>query len=71
MPEQQQKESWVVRSKKFISEVRKEVSQVVWPTRKEVMVTTIIIGIFALIASLYLLVVDRCILFSVQAIMGS
>lgn len=63
--------SWAERCRKFLAEVRKEVSQVVWPTRREVVVTTVIVGLFALIISLYLLVVDRSILFIVQKIMGA
>ena len=65
-----QKESFFQRSRKFLSEVTKEVSQVVWPTRRETSVTTAVVCVFAFIVSLYLLIVDRCILFAVQAIMG-
>jgi preprotein translocase subunit SecE len=58
------------RSVKFLSEVKKEVSQVVWPTRKETNVTTIVICVFAIIMSLYLWIVDRGILFVIRSIMG-
>lgn len=65
-----QKESFSQRSKKFLSEVSKEISQVIWPTRRETSITTLVVCIFAFIMSLYLLFIDRCVLFAVQAIIG-
>jgi preprotein translocase subunit SecE len=64
------KESLLKRSTRFIREVRKEVSQVVFPTRHDASITTLIVCIFAFLMSLYLLLVDRSILFVVQSIMG-
>lgn len=53
----------------FLSEVKKEILQVVWPTKKETMLTTVIVCVFAFIMALYLLLVDRTLLFVVQSIM--
>jgi preprotein translocase SecE subunit len=64
------KKSLIFRSRKFIAEVKKEVSQVVCPTRHDAGITTLIVCILAFIMSLYLLLVDRSILFLVQYIMG-
>lgn len=49
------------RAKKFIPEVRQEVSKVVWPTRREATMTTIFVFVFALIAAIYFMVVDTII----------
>ncbi|MDR0631166.1 MAG: preprotein translocase subunit SecE [Holosporales bacterium] len=65
-----QNRSLILRSRKFVAEVRKELAQVVCPTRHDAGVTTLIVCILAFIMSLYLLVVDRSILFLVQSIMG-
>ena len=46
---------------RFIKEVRSEVSKVIWPTRKEVIVSTIMVLIMALIAALFFLAADQVI----------
>lgn len=51
----------VQRTKKFIPEVREEVRKVTWPSRKETMMTTVFVFIFALIAAIYFMVVDTVI----------
>jgi preprotein translocase subunit SecE len=43
---------------KFIHEVRTEVSKVAWPTRKETIVSTVMVLVLALIAALFFLAVD-------------
>lgn len=43
---------------KFIREVRQEVGKVTWPTRKETMVSTIMIIILVIIAALFFLLID-------------
>lgn len=58
------------KSRTFLQEVKKEVSLVVWPTRKETSLTTMIVCIFAFIMSLYLLFVDRSLFFIVQKILN-
>ncbi|MDR2464397.1 MAG: preprotein translocase subunit SecE [Holosporales bacterium] len=58
------------RCKKFFSEVKKEISQVVWPTRRETSITTFVVCIFALVMALYLFLIDRSILFVIQSIMN-
>ncbi len=42
----------------FISDVRSEIDKVTWPSRKEVVITTIIVFIIALLASLFFALVD-------------
>ncbi len=42
----------------FISDVRSEIDKVTWPSRKEVVITTVIVFIIALLASLFFALVD-------------
>ncbi|MEP2943335.1 MAG: preprotein translocase subunit SecE [Hyphomicrobiales bacterium] len=44
---------------KFLQEVRAETSKVVWPTRNETLVTTIMVLIMVVIASLFFLAIDQ------------
>ena len=44
---------------KFIQEVRSETSKVTWPTRKETAVTTAMVFVMVLIASIFFLVADQ------------
>ena len=43
----------------FIQEVRQEVAKVSWPSRKEVMITTVMVLIMVVLASLFFLVTDQ------------
>jgi preprotein translocase subunit SecE len=42
----------------FIREVRQEVSKVTWPTRKETVVTSIMVFIMVFLAAIFFLLVD-------------
>lgn len=46
---------------KFFQEVRSEVSKVVWPTRREVVLTTIMVFILAALAAIFFSIVDMAI----------
>ncbi len=43
---------------KFISQVRAEVGKIVWPTRREVITTTIMVLVMASLASVFFFLVD-------------
>ena len=43
----------------FVQQVKREVAKVTWPTRKEVMVSTIMVFILVMIAATFFLVVDN------------
>ncbi len=43
---------------KFIQEVRAEISKVVWPTRREVIMTTIMVFIMATVTAVFFSLVD-------------
>lgn len=54
----------------FVQQVRSEVSKVVWPTRREVFVTTIMVFIMAALTALFFALVDLLIRGGLQAILG-
>ena len=54
----------------FIQQVRSEVSKVVWPTRREVLLTTVMVFAMAALAALFFGFVDVIIRFGLQTILG-
>jgi preprotein translocase subunit SecE len=48
----------------FLQEVRAEGSKVTWPTRRETIITTIMVFIFVIITSVFFLVVDQVLRFA-------
>ncbi|MEP3231233.1 MAG: preprotein translocase subunit SecE [Hyphomicrobiales bacterium] len=44
---------------KFLQEVRTETSKVVWPSRNETMITTVMVLIMVFFASLFFLLIDQ------------
>ncbi len=54
----------------FLQQVRSEGSKVTWPTRKETMVTTAMVFVMVILASLFFLVSDQVIRFVVRFILG-
>ena len=55
----------------FIQQVRSEVSKVVWPTRREVFLTTIMVFVMSSIAALFFGLVDLGIRSGLQAVLGA
>ncbi len=53
----------------FIQQVRSEVSKVVWPTRREVFLTTIMVFVMSAIAALFFGLVDLGIRSGLQAVL--
>ena len=49
---------WWGRSRRFLTEVRNEMSRVTWPNRKEVYATTIVVILTSILFGVYLWVVD-------------
>lgn len=43
---------------KFIQEVRSEVAKIVWPTRREVLLTTIMVFVMAALTAVFFSLVD-------------
>ncbi|MBL4601543.1 MAG: preprotein translocase subunit SecE [Emcibacteraceae bacterium] len=54
----------------FVRQIRQEVSKVIWPTRKEATVTTIMVFIMAAVMSVFFLGVDKLWNFVIQLILG-
>lgn len=55
---------------KFIREVRQEMNRVVWPTRKETMVSTIMVLVLVIIAAAFFFLADNLISWGVRLILG-
>jgi preprotein translocase subunit SecE len=55
---------------KFLQEVRAEVQKVTWPTRKETTVTTIMVFVMVLLASVFFLLADQLMRVAVSFILG-
>lgn len=54
----------------FIQQVRSEVSKVTWPTRNETFVTTIMVFIMAVLASIFFFAADQVIAFLIGMLLG-
>jgi preprotein translocase subunit SecE len=55
---------------KFLQEVRQEVAKVTWPSRRETTITTIMVFVFATVASLFFLLADQVIRMTVTLVLG-
>jgi preprotein translocase subunit SecE len=54
----------------FLGEVRDEARKVTWPTRKETTITTVMVFIMVVVASLFFVAVDQVMRFGVGLILG-
>ncbi len=54
----------------FIRQVRQETAKVTWPSRKETMVTTMMVFIMVALAAMFFLVVDQVFAFVVGLALG-
>jgi len=54
----------------FIQQVRSEVSKVVWPTRREVLLTTVMVFIMATLTAIFFALVDLGIRSGLQGVLG-
>jgi preprotein translocase subunit SecE len=50
----------------FLQEVRQETRKITWPTRKETMITTVMVLIMVVLASVFFLVVDAILKWGVE-----
>jgi preprotein translocase subunit SecE len=55
---------------KFLQEVRAEGQKVTWPTRRETMITTLMVFIMTAAASIFFLISDQIMRFVVTFIIG-
>jgi preprotein translocase subunit SecE len=54
----------------FLQQVRTEVSKVTWPTRRETVITTIMVLVMVIMAALFFLVADQVLSFLVTVVLG-
>jgi preprotein translocase subunit SecE len=54
----------------FVQQVRREMAKVTWPSRRETMVTTMMVFIFVAISAVFFLLVDQVLSVGVKAILG-
>jgi len=55
----------------FIQQVRSEVSKVVWPTRRETLLTTAMVFTMAFFAALFFFLVDLIIRFGLEGVLSA
>ena len=54
----------------FLQQVRAEGSKVTWPSRKETMITTAMVFVMVVLASLFFLVTDQVLRWVVSLVLG-
>jgi preprotein translocase subunit SecE len=54
----------------FLQQVRTEVSKVTWPTRKETVITTIMVLVMVVVSALFFLAADQVISLFITFILG-
>ena len=55
---------------RFLQEVRQETSKVVWPSRRETMITTIMVFIMCAFAATFFFLVDRILGLGIGLVLG-
>lgn len=55
---------------KFLREVRQEVSKVTWPSRNETLISTVMVLVLAILASMFFLIADQIISWGVQLLLS-
>lgn len=55
----------------FLQQVRAETNKVTWPSRKETMITTVMVLIMVAFASIFFLIADQILSWGVTMILGS
>lgn len=54
----------------FFQQVRAEVGKVTWPNRREVMLTTVMVFVMAMLTSIFFFLVDLLIRTGLQSVLG-
>lgn len=55
----------------FVQQVRSEVSKVVWPSRREVLITSAMVFVMAMLTAVFFFFVDWFIRIGLQALLGA
>jgi preprotein translocase subunit SecE len=54
----------------FLQQVRQETNKVTWPTRKETMITTAMVFLFATVAAIFFMIADQLIGWGIGFLLG-
>ena len=54
----------------FVQQVRQEAAKVTWPTRKETMLSTVMVLLMVAFAAIFFFLVDQILSFGVRQILG-
>jgi len=54
----------------LIQQVRSEVAKVTWPSRKETMITTVMVFIFVFLVAIFFFLVDQVLSYVVKLVLG-
>ena len=54
----------------LIQQVRSEVAKVAWPSRKETMITTVMVFIFVFLVAIFFFLVDQVLSYVVKLVLG-
>lgn len=54
----------------FMRQVRQEIGKVVWPTRREASMSTLMVVLFTVCAAVYFFVVDQVLAYAMKLILG-
>jgi preprotein translocase subunit SecE len=55
---------------RFLQEVRAETEKVTWPTRRETLITTIMVGVMVAVSSIFFLLSDQVIRLAITFVLG-
>jgi preprotein translocase subunit SecE len=55
---------------KFLQEVRAEASKVTWPSRRETIITTVMVFVMASAAAVFFLIADQVIRLAITLVLG-
>jgi preprotein translocase subunit SecE len=55
---------------KFLQEVRQEAAKITWPSRRETLITTAMVFVFAAVAGVFFLLADQVIRMAVTLVLG-
>jgi preprotein translocase subunit SecE len=54
----------------FLQQVRQETAKVTWPSRRETLISTVMVLIFGLVAALFFFAADQLMAFVIELILG-
>jgi preprotein translocase subunit SecE len=54
----------------FLQEVRAEAAKIVWPSRRETAISTVMVLVMAVLASIFFLLADQVLAYGVEFILG-